>query len=235
MSQSLGTSNGNNPRAGGYTALEYTRKPDHIPQTSQDEAEKYILALNTDSAHHKTVTGLRNKHFPANINKLSAHVALFRALPGSQLSAIQSAIERLVHHYEPFPISTGDPFLMAHGIGLGVHAEPAKHIYRILKEQWNGFLSKQDQSFKAHYTIQNKVENSIAQKSFDEVRDGPHRFEGSTGTVTGLSLYLYDRGYWRLKQTYLFEPRDGNVQKPVVEKNDSEAWPSLGASKSPKP
>ncbi|KAL8847232.1 MAG: hypothetical protein Q9221_007719 [Calogaya cf. arnoldii] len=227
MSQSSGTHIG---REGGYTAEDYVRRPEHIPQTGQDESEKYILALHTDPAHHKAVTALRNQHFPSNINRLSAHVALFRALHGSQLAVIQSAIEHLVHQHDPFPISTGEPFLMDHGVGLHVQVGPATNIFQTLKEQWGGFLSEQDQSFRAHYTIQNKVRSSVAQKSLVEIRSGPHRFEGSTGTVTGLSLYLYDRGYWTLKQTYPFPAEKENEKAHVVDGSNTDEWPSLGAA-----
>lgn len=233
MSLSSGSHSSHLSREGAYTAEEYVRRPDHIPQTGQDESEKYILALHTDPTHHQAVTALRNQHFPPNINKLSAHVALFRALPGSQLPVIQSAIQHLVHHHDPFPISTGEPFLMAHGVGLHVHVEPAPHIFRTLKEQWNGFLSKQDQSFRAHYTIQNKVQSSVAQESLVAIRSGPDRFEGSTGIVTGLSLYLYDRGYWTLKHTYPFRGQKEGERVPVADPSNDDEWPSLGAASAP--
>ncbi|KAL8725825.1 MAG: hypothetical protein Q9166_007112 [cf. Caloplaca sp. 2 TL-2023] len=228
MSQALGIHHGNPSQAGQYTADTYSRRADHTPQTTQSESETYILALNTDTAHHKAVTALRNQYFPANLNKLSAHIALFRALPGSELPAIQTAIEDLVRRYQPFPISTSEPFIMAHGVGLGVNAEPAKHIFQRLKEQWASFLSKQDQSFKAHYTIQNKVEKGVPQRTLEEVRT---TFHGSTGTVDGLSLYLYDKGYWRLKRNYPFGYRKEEEKAPIVDKSDGEEWPSLGASK----
>ncbi len=230
MSQSSAAHNGKPTREGGYTAEEYVRRPDHTPQTGQDEPEKYILALHTDLVHHKAVTALRNAHFPANINKLSAHVALFRALPGSQLSTIQASILHIAQNHNPFPISTGEPFLMAHGVGLHAHAEPAKDIFRTLKDQWGGLLSKQDQSFRAHYTIQNKVQSSVAQKCFEDIQSGPDRFEGSTGTVTGLSLYLYDRGYWTLKHTYPFVVERKVEKTHAVDEENEEEWPSLDAS-----
>ncbi|KAL9627420.1 MAG: hypothetical protein Q9204_006578, partial [Flavoplaca sp. TL-2023a] len=122
------------------------------------------------------------------------------------------------------------PFLMAHGVGLHAHVEPAKEIFRTLKDQWGEFLSKQDQSFRAHYTIQNKVQSSVAQKCFEDIRSGPDRFEGSTGTVTGLSLYLYDRGYWTLKHTYPFSTEKVMENTQLVDGKDEEEWPSLGAS-----
>ncbi|KAL8919747.1 MAG: hypothetical protein Q9208_006613 [Pyrenodesmia sp. 3 TL-2023] len=223
------TSNNSAPASnpGPYTADTYTRRADHTPQTSQPESETYILALDTDEAHHRAVTALRNQHFPPKLNKLSAHIALFRALPGSELARIESAIQDLTHHQRPFPISTGKPFLLSHGVGLEVHVAPAQDIFGTLKAQWQGFLSKQDQSFRAHYTIQNKVEDKEeVQKTLQEVQ---RNFAGSTGTVTGLSLYLYARGYWKLKQVYAFAEETDLGSATVAPKSTDEKWPALGS------
>ncbi|KAL8834140.1 MAG: hypothetical protein Q9170_003887 [Blastenia crenularia] len=211
-----------------YTAETYTRQADHTPQTAQPESETYILTLNTDEAHDKAVTALRNQHFPAKLNKLSAHIALFRALPGSELSTIQAAIEDVVNQYNPFPISTGKPFLLAHGVGLEADVKPAQEIFRTLKAKWNHFLSKQDQSFKAHYTIQNKVEDKkVMERTLHEVQ---RSFTGSTGTVTGLSLYLYSRGYWKLRQFYPFT-EEKQKENATMEKSGRDDWPALPTSK----
>ncbi|KAI4141376.1 MAG: hypothetical protein L6R39_005372 [Caloplaca ligustica] len=226
-SSTVSNSNPFNP--GPYTAETYTRRADHTPRTAQPETETYILTLNTDEAHHKAVTALRDKYFPPALNKLSAHVALFRALPGSELPGIETAIQDVVRQSHPFPISTGKPFLLAHGVGLEVHASLAQDIFRTLKEQWNDFLSQQDQSFRAHYTVQNKVEDKeIARKTLEEIQGS---FAGSTGTVTGLSLYLYVRGYWNLKQFYPFaEGREKGLEAPVAATNNSD-WPALPGSR----
>ena len=210
-----------------YTVDEYQRRDEHIPQTGRVETETYILALRTDPAHHKAVTALRNRYFPQKINKLSAHIALFRALPGSQLPKIDSDVEKLARQTLPFPIMTQTPFVLGggHGVAIGVRADPAKDIFQQLKSGWSSFLSKQDHSFKAHYTIQNKVDDQdIPQQTIAELQ---RDFHGSEGMVEGLSLYLYDRGYWRLKKSFDFdhEPRDQLHASRVEE------WPSLGASK----
>lgn len=200
-----------------YTADEYHRQDDHTPATSQPEAEMYILALRTDSIHHKAVTALRDRYFPQKINKLSAHIALFRALPGSQLSKVMADIEVVARRTQPFPITTRSPFILAHGHGvaLGVRVEPAKQIFQHLKREWASFLSKQDQSFKAHYTIQNKVDDpKIPRQTLEEVRG---EFPGSQGMVEGLSLYLYDRGYWTLKRSFDFtRSRDTEIARHGV-------------------
>ncbi|KAL8816545.1 MAG: hypothetical protein Q9223_004458 [Gallowayella weberi] len=201
------TNNDSQSTPGKYTAETYTRRADHTPQPAQRENKTYILTLKTDIAHQETLTSLRNKYFPTIINKLFAHVTLFRALPGSKLPAIQVAIKRLVRQTSTFPISTGEPFLMSYGVGLDANVEPAKEIFETLRKQWSGFLSIQDRSFKPHYTIQNYVDQSVAEETLAEVRNS---FGGSAGTVQGLLLFLYNRGSWRLKSMHWF--KDGKYR-----------------------
>jgi len=183
------------------TSRTYTRQADHTPNTADPESAVYILALRTDTAHHERMTALRNQYFPPNLNKLEAHIALFRALPGSQLPAISTDIHDLVNSQSPFPIKTIKPFQLGHGVAIQVHAPDAVEIFNKLSEKWAGFLSKQDQSFRAHYTLQNKVEKEVAERTLQEVRG---TFRGEEGLVGGLVLYRYDRGFWRDARVFDF-------------------------------
>lgn len=185
-----------------YTADEYHRQDNHNPRTNQAETETCIFALRTDPAHHKAVTALRNQHFPQKINKLSAHVALFRALPGSQLAKIEADIEDIVPQTQPSAVATGSPFILGgrHGVAIGIRADPAKEMFQMLKNRWSSFLSKQDQSFKTHYKIQNKVDDQdVPRQTMSELQKD---FRGFSGIVEGLSLCLYGRGYWRLNKSF---------------------------------
>ncbi|MCJ1444736.1 MAG: hypothetical protein MMC23_005238 [Stictis urceolatum] len=194
--------------SGPYTAETYRRRDDHKAKTGNENEESYILALHTDSEHHKTMTALRNKHFPPRINKLEAHIALFRALPGSELSRIKQDISDIASLKQSFSISASQPFRMGKGVGIRIsHTEPAKTIFEELKQRWEPFLSQQDRSFKAHYTIQNKVDDESVVD--DTIKDVKEHFRGSNGTVQGLSLYKYDRGYWRKEQNFPFGPSRG--------------------------
>lgn len=195
------TSHSDQAPLGPYTADEYTRRADHTANTAQEEKDSYILALHTDPEHQKCVTALRTQYFPPKLNKLSAHIALFRALPGSQLATIESDISAAAEKQTPFPIATGKPFLLGHCVAIDANAPQAKGIYNGLKEKWEKFLSKQDKSFKAHYTIQNKVEDGVPQRTLEELQKN---FQGSRGQVDGLSLFRYDRGYWRHTKDFMF-------------------------------
>lgn len=208
LSMSAKSSVAHHPKPfGAYTVETYHRNPDHIPNTSAASEETYILALHTDTSHHKALTALRNQHFPPKINKLAAHIVLFRALPGSHLEQIVSDIAAVVSPIKPFVIATGKPFRLAHGVGIEVHTTPPtapKDIFQELRDKWQDFLSRQDLgSFKAHYTIQNKVEDEEKVKAcLESVKSD---FHGSRGTVDGLVVYRYDRGWWKKERDFPFE------------------------------
>lgn len=199
--KTMTTSHNDQAPSGPYTADKYTRRADHTANTAQEEEDSYILALHTDPEHHKRVTALRTRYFPPKLNKLSAHIALFRALPGSQLATIETDVAAAAEKQQSFSIATGRAYLLGHGVAIDADAPPARAIYNGFKDKWEGFLSKQDKSFKAHYTIQNKVEDGVPQRTLEELQ---RSFEGSRGQVDGLSLYRYDRGHWRHMKDFMF-------------------------------
>lgn len=201
LTKTMTTSNSHQSSSAPYTADKYARRADHTPNTAQEEEDSYILTLHTDPEHHKRVTALRTQYFPPKLNKLSAHIALFRALPGSHLATIEADISAAAERQQSFPIATGKVYLLGHGVAIDVNSPPARGIYNGLKEKWEDFLSKQDKSFKAHYTIQNKVEDGVPQRTLEELQKN---FEGSQGQVDGLSLYRYDRGHWRHMRDFMF-------------------------------
>jgi len=189
---------------GSYTANQYTRRVDHIPNTAQEEEDNYILALHTDPEHHARVTALRTQYFSPKLNKLDAHLALLRALPGSQLPQIEKDIMGLAQQQQAFPISTTKPFMMAYGVGLGAQAPESRTIYAELRDKWEAFLSKQDKSFEPHYTVQNKAEKGVPEKTLASIQ---REWEGSSGMVDGLTLWRYEKGYWRHTRDFMFGSR----------------------------
>ena len=204
----LMSNQGNLPTAQTSNLRNFTRQADHTANTIGPESSVHILALRTDTDHHKHMTALRKQYFPATLNKLEAHVALFRALPGSQLSAIDSDMEEIGQSLKPFRIRTTKAFALGHGVAMHVHAPEVTELFNRLKHRWEGLLSKQDQSFKAHYTLQNKVEKAVAEKILQEVRE---TFRGSEGIVTGLSCFKYDKSFWEHEKDYTFGKSESQV------------------------
>ncbi|CAJ2514074.1 Uu.00g021930.m01.CDS01 [Anthostomella pinea] len=182
----------------------YQRRDDHKPRTSGPEEDHYVLTLQTDSAHQATMSEWRKRYFPAKMLKVDAHISLFRALPDSILSTIKSDIASAASGTTPFAISASKPFRMGRGVGLSVTGlEPADELFRQLQTKWYDVLSQQDRGkFRGHYTLMNLVNDEEAVKRcLEDVR---REFGGCDGEVTGLSLWRYDRGWWRHDQDFAF-------------------------------
>ncbi|KAK4936394.1 hypothetical protein LTR10_022720 [Elasticomyces elasticus] len=193
------------PPSASYTRDTYKRREEHKARTGNDHEESYILTLHTNREHHMLLTSLRDKYFPPDLNKLAAHIALFRALPGSQLPRLEHDIASLTQSRAPFSILANKPFRMRQGVGIHVKDDTGglKSVYEELKVQWTSFLSQQDRSFAPHYTVQNKVaDDAIVDQTLRELTD---QFHGSHGQALGLSLYRYERGYWKKVKDFMFE------------------------------
>ncbi|KAK7906598.1 hypothetical protein PG985_016335 [Apiospora marii] len=78
------------------------------------------------------------------------------------------------------------------------------------EEKTHGVLSVQDvrRGWKAHYTIMNKEDDPArVEECFNELRGGVNDHLGpgqAKGTVLGLRLWRYDRGWWRQEEDFLF-------------------------------
>lgn len=172
----------------------------HTPKTSSPESKTYVLTLLTDSPHHGRMTALRKKYFPAELNKLEAHLTLFHALPGSRLSpSIRPLLVSVAAETSPFSIRAVKPFKIRQGVGIAVDregCERAKEVHALLQEEWREFLSEQDAKgeIRVHYTIMNKVDTEeVVDRAFQEVTEG---WRTDKGYVEGLSLFEYVKGRW---------------------------------------
>lgn len=175
---------------GAYNPEQYTRRPEHRPQTANEHEDIYVLTLHTDRKHHECMTAVRNQYFPSQLNKLDAHIALFRALPGSHLPKIETDILTVAARENDFEIKASKPFLMGHGVGISAEVSGAHRIYGDLKKEWKSWLSEQDRSFHLHYTIQNKVEKDVARRALQEIENAASDPKFThTGNVDGLTLW----------------------------------------------
>lgn len=174
----------------------------------------YIVSLLTDEAHQETMTALRRRHFPPRLNKLSSHLTLFHALPGEHLAEIKRDLEAVATATPAFSIEARPPpFRMRKGVAISVSpvgaggGDDEDHIHLVfaqLRSRWLPWLSAQDRdhAFRPHYTVQNKVNDpAVVDRCFREIDT---TFPGSTGQARGLSLYLYDRGWWKWEDEFLF-------------------------------
>ncbi|GAA5924165.1 hypothetical protein JCM10213_004509 [Rhodosporidiobolus nylandii] len=181
----------------------------HRPVTDQEEQHVYVLTLRLSPSLHDPLNALRSRYFPSHRLKVPAHLTLFHALPHSRLSEILSDLEDVARGTAPFEVTSGQAFLLGKN---GVAVSPGKgtaegaQVHAQLRERWEPFLSKQDaKDFKAHWTVQNKVEEwEAVQGCFEDVKRWAKE-EGARGTADGLELFRYERGYWRPEREFTFE------------------------------
>jgi hypothetical protein len=165
----------------------------------------------TDRAHHDRMTALRKKYFPQHLNKLAAHLTLFHALPGSKLeTSVLPLLEDVASRTSPFHVRADKPFRMKKGFAVSVSEVEGrmqgKHVHRALQGPWaqEGFLSAQDAGgCRLHYTLMNKVDDDRAvEVAYGELLE---QFKADTGTVEGLALWRYDRGFWKWDRNFAFK------------------------------
>lgn len=144
---------------------------------------------------------LRCRHYPAERNRLRAHLTLFRGLPPSAEQEVRQALARI--SVEPPP---GARIAGLMDLGGGV-------AFRILSDQldrmrdeiaWSlhGLLSAQDAGgWVPHVTIQNKVDAKVARAL---KRSLESQFVPSPLRIAGLGLHHYLGGPWETLHIYRF-------------------------------
>lgn len=168
----------------------------------------YILTLLADSKLHRAMNDIRKRYFPPQLNKLEAHITLFHALPESRLDGVVlPAIKDLVQTTSPFQLGATTPFKLKKGIAIGMPKDhggnAARWVYQSFQRQWRDFLSPQDMSFQAHYTVMNKVDDrKKVDNAFAQLQSNwkPH-----FGTAEGVSLWKYNAGHWDLVEHHRFK------------------------------
>ncbi|KAK8024652.1 hypothetical protein PG993_012718 [Apiospora rasikravindrae] len=209
--------------------IQHTRK-----EHNAEEEDVYVLTLLTDPVHERAMSDLRRRWFPAQRLKVDAHMTLFHALPGRFLNTIKQDLADTAAKTDKLTVEAGSDGVFRMGRkGVAVKVQGCEGVVgkmrRGLIDRWeelcgdeeaaveetpdgpvgggktHGVLSAQDsrRDWKAHYTIMNKEENSArVEDCFNELRG---TLEQTRGTVLGLRLWRYDRGWWRQEEDFLFE------------------------------
>lgn len=183
----------------------------YIPKSPREDEPLFVLTLLTDKRHQQAMTALRRQWFPPDLLKVDAHVTLFHALPGSRLAQVKQDIADVAARTQKFKIAVAvkGVFNMGKGVGIkcsniGAFISKAYSIRGELRDKWEPFLSKQDKHKKwaGHYTIMNKQDDKEeVQKCLAYLREG---HANSKGTVEGLTLWQYDRGWWKEDEVFEF-------------------------------
>lgn len=148
--------------------------------------------------------GLRQMHYPTELNRVPAHLTIFRALPPSAEAEVRSRLAQLAKGKAPAASIEGLMDLGG-GVALRVVSFDLDRIREGLAHDLHGLLSVQDSScWRPHVTIQNKVAPRAARALIGSLG---REFRPRSLAISGLGLHRYLGGPWEKVAHYPFRER----------------------------
>ncbi|ATE66565.1 2'-5' RNA ligase family protein [Rhizorhabdus dicambivorans] len=146
--------------------------------------------------------GLRRAHYPAEHNRLPAHLTLFHHLPPSALDEIRRRLMAEARTTARPAARVARLLALGRGVALGVDSPGLVAIRSRIAEALEGSLTPQDRAaWRPHITVQNKVAASEARALFQDLRSD---FRPRPIGITGMALWWYRGGPWEPIAEYRF-------------------------------
>lgn len=147
---------------------------------------------------------LRRRHYPAERNRVPAHLTMFHALPPSAEAEVRSRLAQAAAAVPPSAIIAGLMDLGG-GVAFRIVSDQLDALREALAEGFHGLLGAQDSGgWRPHVTIQNKVAPRLARTLKAELERG---FQPRPLAIAGLGLHRYADGAWEGLATYRFRGR----------------------------
>ena len=169
----------------------------------QRSVSPLILTLKLDSKTFNLFDSLRQQHFPQEKNFLPAHITLFHALPGEQEPSVQQTLQEIGSQTTIFSLTFPKLRFLGRGVAVEVDSPSFIQLRQQLAKLWHPWLSQQDQQgYRPHVTIQNKVSSEEARQLFDRMNG---QWQAIEGEGEGLLLWYYRGGPWELAEAFAFQ------------------------------
>lgn len=166
-----------------------------------------VVTLLLDDQAQQRFDREREELFPPGRTVVGAHVTLFHALPGALLDDVVRRVGEGAAR-EPFPVRVEGILDLGGGAAYRLRSEELDAMRGELAVEWAEHLTRQDsQPFRAHVTVQNKADRELALTTLATLRE---RFAPTTVTATGVAVWRYEGGPWRLVRRFPF----GGVREP---------------------
>jgi 2'-5' RNA ligase len=166
-----------------------------------------VVTLAIDDAAQARFDDERSRLFPAGRTQVGAHVTLFHAVPGDLEQRVQTDLAGVAG--PSFPVAVAGVLPTGRGVAYGLLAAELTRRHRVLQQLWWPHLTKQDQQgFRPHVTVQNKVSPAEARATHALLRKGFRPFEVR---ATGFVLWRYEGGPWTELARVPFPPGSGAI------------------------
>ena len=158
-----------------------------------------IVTATLDDRSQARFDDLRRLHFPPERNHLPAHVTLFHALPAAERHTVDADLAAVAAATDgPFKLEVPGLRFLGRGVAVDLRSARLDAVRSELARAWRDLLTPQDsRPFRAHVTVQNKVEPARARALHEALTDaGPGALALDGVQATGLALWRYLGGPW---------------------------------------
>jgi len=144
---------------------------------------------------------LRRRHYPAERNRVRAHLTMFHAIAPSAEGELRQILRTMAEEAPPQAWIAGVMDLGG-GVAFRIASDDLDATRAEIADRLRGVLTAQDSAgWSAHVTIQNKVPprnaKALIQALGDDYARRPIR-------ISGLGLYRYLGGPWETLRTFPF-------------------------------
>jgi hypothetical protein len=145
--------------------------------------------------------GLRRAHYPAEQNRVPAHMTMFQGLPPSSVEEVKRQLA--LHSASPSPRATVAGLMnFSEGVAFRVVSDELEAIREAIAGHFHGMLTAPDAAgWRPHVTIQNKVPAKQAKALLDRLE---REFRPRPLDIAGLLVHRYCGGPWETLAAYRF-------------------------------
>ena len=160
-----------------------------------------IVTAELAPADFAWLNDLRRRHYPAERNRVPAHLTMFHAIAPSAESELRQILRTMSE--EPLPQARiAGVMSLGGGTAFRIASDDLDRIRAEIAHRLRGLLTAQDSAgWSAHVTIQNKVPPREAKALIQSLRE---TFTGRTIQISGIGLHRYLGGPWETLRTFSF-------------------------------
>ena len=153
-----------------------------------------ILTAQPDKASGARFEALRRLYYPAELNRVPAHISLFHQLPGSEFDAVVGRLRLTAREHRAPLVKVTGLRPLGRGVAFKLSSPGLDALHGDLAHAWEPLLIPQDRHrFAGHVTIQNKVTPQVARETLAKLEES---FVPWSFRVVAVDVWRYLGGLW---------------------------------------
>ena len=173
--------------------------------------DPFLVTLGLDDRAAARFEDERQTWFPAERNRVPAHLMLFHQLPGDRIDTISADVAAVTGDRAPFALAVTGLRSLGAGVAYVLESPQALAVRADLAGRWQTWLIAQDrEGYRPHVVVQNKVTRAQALTTHAALVKA---FVPFSATAIGVDLWRYRGGPWEFVSRFPYgglTPADGD-------------------------